>query len=179
MKTPSKTKKPAPKKKSASTSGKSGARPGGKSAKSAGRKTGKPASKKTKSARPKKAVPSTPPKPAENPEAKKLAHRIAELVLDIKALDVVILDVRGMTSYADYFVVASGESERQVSAMAENVQTHLKAEDHRAIGHEGTETGNWILLDYGEVVAHLFYTEVRSFYDLEGLWADAPREKVA
>jgi ribosome-associated protein len=116
--------------------------------------------------------------PAENPEARKLAHQIAQLVLDKKALDVVVLDVRGLTSYADYFVVASGESERQVSAMAEGVATTLRHEGRVAVGSEGQETGNWILLDYGEVVAHLFYAETRAFYDLEGLWADAPREKV-
>jgi ribosome-associated protein len=85
-----------------------------------------------------------------------------------------------MTSYADYFVVASGESDRQVTAMAEHVQVKLKEQEGlRTIGTEGTETGQWVLLDFGEVVAHLFFTETRSFYDLEGLWADAPREKVA
>ncbi|NMO18860.1 ribosome silencing factor [Pyxidicoccus fallax] len=120
--------------------------------------------------------------PAENPAAKALAQRIAQLLLDKKALDVVILDVRGMTSYADYFVVASGESDRQVSAMAENVQVQLKTSEeggHRPIGTEGLETGQWVLLDYGEVVAHLFLTDLRAHYDLEGLWADAAREKVA
>lgn len=117
--------------------------------------------------------------PAENPRAKQLAKRIAELALDKKAIDVVILDVRGMTSYADYFVVASGESERQVSALAEHIEVQLKTElEARAIGTEGRETGNWVLLDFGEVVVHLFYSEQRAFYDLEGLWADAPRETV-
>ncbi|WP_205525395.1 ribosome silencing factor [Pyxidicoccus trucidator] len=119
--------------------------------------------------------------PAENPAAKALAHRIAQLLLDKKAEDVVILDVRGMTSYADYFVIASAESDRQVSAMAENVQVQLKTgeEVQRPIGTEGLETGQWVLLDYGEVVAHLFLTDLRAHYDLEGLWADAAREKVA
>src|SRR5436305_1990446 len=69
-----------------------------------------------------------PLSPAENAEAKRLADRIARLVLDKKASDIIVLDVRGLTSYADYFVVASGESERQVSAMAEHVQTTLKQE---------------------------------------------------
>lgn len=129
----------------------------------------------------KKALRPAPEKaaPKENPRALELARKIAALVADKKALDVVILDVRGMTSYADYFVVASGESERQVSAMAENVETKLKEDGTRPVGTEGYDTGHWVLLDYGEVVAHLFFTEVRSFYDLEGLWADAPREQVA
>lgn len=145
-----------------------------------------PARKKTTLRPPKKkaklpAAPSQVAGPAENPKAKELARRIAQLLLDKKALDVVILDVRGMTSYADYFVIASAESDRQVSAMAENVQVQLKqgAEPLRAIGTEGLETGQWVLLDYGEVVAHLFLTDLRAHYDLEGLWADAAREKVA
>ncbi|MCP3162873.1 ribosome silencing factor [Myxococcus qinghaiensis] len=119
--------------------------------------------------------------PAENPQALALARRMAQLLLDKKALDVVILDVRGMTSYADYIVIASGESDRQVSAMAENVHVQLKQGDEpvRALGTEGVETGQWVLLDYGEVVAHLFLADLRSHYDLEGLWADANREKVS
>jgi ribosome-associated protein len=100
-------------------------------------------------------------------------------MLDKKALDVVLLDVRGMTSYADWFVLGSGESERQVNATAEHVREKLRDEGWRTIGQEGFETGHWVLLDYGEVVVHLFSTEVRAFYDLDGLWADAPKEKVA
>ncbi|OJT16368.1 ribosome silencing factor [Archangium sp. Cb G35] len=121
-----------------------------------------------------------PGAPAENPHAHALARKIGTLLSDKKALDIVILDVRGMTSYADYFVVASGESDRQVSAMAEHVLKNLKeTEDLRPIGHEGMDTGQWVLLDFGEVVSHLFFSEARSHYDLEGLWADAAREKVA
>ncbi len=116
---------------------------------------------------------------AENPEAKALAGKIAQLVLDKKASDVLILDVRGKTSYADYMVIASGESDRQVSAMAEGVLSGLKQDGVTAVGSEGQETGNWVLLDFGDVVAHLFFSEVRGFYDLEGLWSDAPRERVA
>jgi ribosome-associated protein len=121
-----------------------------------------------------------PAGPPENPRAQAMARKIAQLVLDKKAKDVLILDVRGMTSYADYFVIASGESDRQVSAMADGVLSEMKkSENLRPIGHEGTETGQWVLIDYGEVVAHLFFEEVRAFYDLEGLWADAAREQVA
>ena len=138
-----------------------------------------PAKKVIKKKKPKAPFVAPRAAPAENPEAKALAHRIAQLVLEKKAKDVLVLDVRGLTSYADYFVVASGESERQVSAMAEGVQTSLKQENRYTVGSEGQGTGNWILLDYGEVVAHLFHEETRTFYDLEGLWADAPREKVA
>lgn len=116
-------------------------------------------------------------KPAENPKAKALAKTIAQLLLDKKAQDVSVLDVRGIASYADYVVIASGESDRQVMAMADNVQQKLKTDEALTpVGFEGMETGQWVLLDYGDVVAHLFYGEVRGHYDLEGLWADAPRE---
>jgi ribosome-associated protein len=120
------------------------------------------------------------PAPVENPEAQRLARKIGALLLDKKALDVAILDVRGIASYADYVVLASGESDRQVTAMADHVHAKLKAEDSRApLGSEGFETGQWVLLDYGEVVVHLFFAEARAHYDLEGLWADAAKETVA
>jgi ribosome-associated protein len=147
----------------------------------------KPAARKRlappKSARKKKSLlPKTgaaPAAPAENPRAKALAHKIGQLLVDKKATDVLVLDVRGMSSYADYIVLASAESDRQVSAMAENVHVKIKEEDGLyPAGTEGRETGQWVLLDYHEVVAHLFLNDVRAFYDLEGLWADAPREKL-
>jgi len=96
-----------------------------------------------------------------------------------KGVEVLILDVRGKSSYADYFVIASGDSERQVTAMAEHVDEKLREGGIGPMGVEGYETGHWVLLDYGEVVVHLFSTEVRSFYDLEGLWTDVPHERVA
>jgi ribosome-associated protein len=114
-----------------------------------------------------------------SPAAEALARRIAALALDKKSLDVVILDVRGMTSYADYFVIASGDSERQVSATAEHVREELKRGGVSPVGSEGFQSGHLVLLDYGEVVAHLFQNDARVFYDLEGLWSDAPRERVA
>ncbi|KFE65352.1 ribosome silencing factor [Hyalangium minutum] len=118
--------------------------------------------------------------PPENPRAKALAHKIGQLLVDKKAKDVLVLDVRGMSSYADYIVLASADSDRQVSAMAETVHTQLKQEDSLSpAGTEGRETGQWVLLDYHQVVAHLFLDDVRAFYDLEGLWADAPREKLS
>lgn len=120
-----------------------------------------------------------PSAPAENPEALALARRAAQLLLDRKTAEVVLLDVRGMSSYADYFVLGSGDSERQVTATAEHVREQLKEAGHRTIGTEGFDTGHWVLLDYGEVVVHVFSTEVRTFYDLDGLWADAAKEQVA
>ncbi len=134
---------------------------------------------KARPARKKARVAQAPRKVAENPRALALARKMAALALDKKASDVVILDVRGMTSYADYFVVASGDSERQVTAIADHIEQVLReTENARPIGTEGQQTGHWVLLDYGEVVAHLFFNDVRAFYDLEGLWADAPKEQV-
>lgn len=146
------------------------------------KKTAKKLPARKKTTRKKALAPAAPAvgAPPENPRAHALARKMGNLLADKKALDIIILDVRGMTSYADYFVVASGESDRQVSAMAEHVLTNLKeSEGLRPIGHEGMETGQWVLLDFGEVVAHLFFSEMRAHYDLEGLWADAAREKVA
>ncbi|AGC42606.1 iojap family protein [Myxococcus stipitatus DSM 14675] len=167
------TRAPAARKKTAGKAAPKGKAPARK--KTAGRA---PAKKKTARL---PAAPQQKAGPAENPQAQALARRVGQLLLDKKALDVVILDVRGMTSYADYIVIASGESDRQVSAMAEHVQVQLKQGDEkaRALGTEGVETGQWVLLDYGEVVAHLFLADLRAHYDLEGLWADASREKVS
>jgi ribosome-associated protein len=158
--------------------------PRSKSTRSAGRTSrGKAPARKRggpkRGAAPSKAIPQAKAAPAPNPAALALARQIAALCLDKKALDVSILDVRGMTSYADYLVLASGESDRQVTAIADHVDEKLKAQGVRPLGSEGRETGTWVLLDYGEVVVHLFFTEVRASYDLDGLWADAPREKVA
>ncbi len=123
--------------------------------------------------------PSAPETRAENPEALALARQAAHLLVDRKATDVLLLDVRGMSSYADYFVLASVDSERGVIVTAEAVRETLKASGHRTIGTEGFDTGHWVLLDFGEVVVHVFFNEVRAFYDLDGLWADAPKEKLA
>jgi ribosome-associated protein len=172
------------KKKTSSSKAKSSAKkaPAARGKKPAAKKL--PARKRLAPTKRKKLLPAAPPAmpegPPENPHAKALAHKIGQLLLDKKASDVLVLDVRGMSSYADYIVLASAESDRQVSAMAENVHVKLKAEDGLyPSGTEGTETGQWVLLDYGEVVAHLFLNDVRAFYDLEGLWADAAREKLS
>jgi ribosome-associated protein len=137
----------------------------------------KPTARKKKALAPPAAA---PPAIVENPRAHTLARKVANLLSDKKALDIVILDVRGMTSYADYVVVASGESDRQVTSMAEHVLSKLKeSEGLRPVGHEGMDTGQWVLLDFGEVITHIFFSEMRAHYDLEGIWADARREKVA
>jgi ribosome-associated protein len=94
-------------------------------------------------------------------------------VLGMKALNVVVLDVHGLASFADTFIVCSGRSHRQVSAIAEFVQKDLKAKGIKPLGIEGLREGHWVLMDYGDVLIHVFYEPVRIFYDLEGLWSDA------
>ena len=96
-------------------------------------------------------------------------------ILGKKALNVVALDVAEMTSYADTFIICSGRSNRQVSAIAEHIQTNLKKHNIKPLSVEGTKDGHWVLLDYGHVIIHVFYEPVREFYDLEGLWVDAKR----
>lgn len=107
-----------------------------------------------------------------------LAETCAEAAVDKKATDVVMLDVRGLTSIADWFVVASGRSDTQVRAIAEAVEEASRRRGRRPLWVEGLRHGQWVLLDYGDVVVHVFYGPVREFYDLERLWAKAPRVAV-
>jgi ribosome-associated protein len=109
---------------------------------------------------------------------KDLAIRIAQAALDKKAEDLQVFDLRGLTSYTDFLVLCSGTSDRQVQAIAEGIEVDLKTEDARVLGSEGYNEGQWILLDYGDVIVHIFFQHVRDFYDLEGLWSDAPRLSV-
>jgi ribosome-associated protein len=98
-----------------------------------------------------------------------------EAVLAKKAREPVVLDVRGLTSIADAFIVCSGRSNRQVMAIAEHIQVELKQQGIRPLSVEGSKEGHWTILDYGDVVIHVFFESVRDFYDLEGLWIDARR----
>jgi len=96
-------------------------------------------------------------------------------VMGKKAIDLVVLDVRGLTSFSDIFIICSGRSNRQVSAIAEHIQVNLKKHAIKPLSVEGKKEGHWVLLDYGHVIIHVFYEPVRTFYDLEGLWIDAKR----
>jgi ribosome-associated protein len=96
-------------------------------------------------------------------------------VLERKAEGVVALDVRALTSVADAFIICSGRSNRQVTAIAESVQRTLKKQGIRPLSVEGKNEGQWVLMDYGDVVIHIFYETVREFYDLDGLWRDAEK----
>jgi ribosome-associated protein len=109
-------------------------------------------------------------------ESRQLAELIVETALEKKGFDPAILDVADLVGYADYFVLVSAQNTRQVRAIADEVRQKLKADYKlRPVGVEGTETNKWVLVDYDDVVLHVFLDGARAFYDLEGLWADAPR----
>jgi len=98
-----------------------------------------------------------------------------EAASEKKASNLVVLDLQGLTSIADVFIICSGRSNRQVNAIADSIVARLKKHKIKPLSVEGTGKGHWILLDYGHVVIHVFYEPVRQFFDLEGLWADAKR----
>ena len=104
------------------------------------------------------------------PESETLLARILASLDDDKAEDVVQIDLRGKTSIGDYMVIASGRSTRQVSAMAQNMMDRLKQEYGVIARCEGKEIGDWVLIDTGDVIVHLFRPEVREFYQLEKMW---------
>ena len=103
-----------------------------------------------------------------------LAKRSAELALEKKCEDIKILDLRGLTSVTDFFVIATADSERKAKAAAEHVIDELKEDGERPMHVEGMDSMHWILLDYIDVVVHIFMPDERRFYDLESLWSDAP-----
>jgi len=98
-----------------------------------------------------------------------------QAALGRKASDLLLLDVREITTLADVFILCTGRSNRQVSAIADYIRRYLKENGIRPIYVEGIKEGHWALLDYGQIVIHVFYEPIRQFYDLEGLWSDARR----
>ena len=111
-------------------------------------------------------------------DSRRTAVAAARAALEKKAEDVVVLDLRGVSGYTDFLVIGSGGSDRQLEAIADSVEKELTAAGHRPIGSEGQRGGRWVLLDFGDVVVHVFHADERVHYDLEGLWADAPRIEV-
>jgi len=111
-------------------------------------------------------------------DARERALTATRGALDKKALEPALLDVRNATSYTDYILILSGRSDRQVQAVADGVVEALRAAGSKPIGVEGDAQGHWVLLDFGDVVVHVFYHPLREFYDLEGLWLDAPRVRL-
>lgn len=104
------------------------------------------------------------------PDSEELLARILTSLEDDKAEDVVQIDLRGKTAMGDYMVIASGRSTRQVSAMAEKLIDRLKHDFGRLARIEGKDTGDWVLIDTGDVLVHIFRPEVREFYQLEKMW---------
>jgi len=104
-----------------------------------------------------------------------LAQRAAALMLDRKATDIALLDLRGISSATDFFVIASGTSDTHVRAIAEHVMEELRRDGVRAHHVEGLDTGRWALIDYIDFVVHVFHPKLREFYQLERLWGDAER----
>ena len=96
-------------------------------------------------------------------------------VTEKKAIDPILLEMKGIASFTDYFLICSGKSDRQVLAIAEEIERVLEREGIRPLGQEGRSEGKWVLMDYEDVVVHIFLGPLREFYDLEGLWIDAPR----
>ena len=112
-------------------------------------------------------------------QAKDCALIAAEYALDKKGLDLRLLEISELSSLTDYLMIVTGRSDRQVQAIAEAIRVGLK-KDHSQLplAVEGMNEGRWVLLDYGEVMIHVFQESVRHFYDLEGLWSEAPEVPV-
>ncbi|OGD72426.1 MAG: ribosome silencing factor [Candidatus Coatesbacteria bacterium RBG_13_66_14] len=108
------------------------------------------------------------------PEGEELARLIALCLDEGKAEEVVALDLRGIAAMSDYFVIASGVTENHVRALCERIERDLAPRGAKPLHREGLETWNWVLLDYFDVVVHIFRRPVRRYYDLERLWGDAP-----
>ncbi|KPK30609.1 MAG: ribosome silencing factor [Nitrospira bacterium SG8_35_1] len=110
-----------------------------------------------------------------NKSSQELARLCVRAAIDKKAEDPVILDVRKLCSFTDFFVVISGRSTRHVQGLAEAIETELRSKKLTPSSAEGLNEGTWVLLDFNDIVVHIFYSETRKFYDIEGLWHDAPR----
>jgi ribosome-associated protein len=113
--------------------------------------------------------------PGSRTSAIEAAHLALGAALDKKGLEPVLLDVRALCSYTEYILLVSGRSDRQVDAIADAVSHALRDEGRRPIGVEGVSSGQWALLDFGDVVIHVFHHPMRLHYDLESLWHEAPR----
>lgn len=140
---------------------------GGKSAP----KFAKPTLKLASATRPKRTVRADATAGKKSPAKTKWQDSVVAALEDAKALDIVLLDVRRLTDIADYMIVASGTSTRHVAGVADKLVDHMRALGRKPIGIEGKEIGEWVLIDFGDVVAHIMRPQTRDFYNLEKLWA--------
>lgn len=108
-------------------------------------------------------------------EHKQVARDIAAVTWELKALNTVVIDLRGRVSYTDFVVVCSGTSDRHVHAIANRVDEAMREAGRPPLSTEGTEEGRWALLDYGDLIVHVFNQKARKDYDLERMWTEAPR----
>jgi ribosome-associated protein len=113
------------------------------------------------------------PKAATERSSLEIARRIVELAEDKKAADIVLLDLAGLTTLADYFVIASGGSDRQLDAIADGIVSGMRDEKVKPFGREGTAASHWVLVDFGSVIVHVFTPPERDFYQLERHWSEA------
>lgn len=120
-----------------------------------------------------------PARQAKPDPSRELAQAIAQAAYDTKASDLIVLDLRKLSAFADYFVIATGSSDRQVQAICNRIEEAVKQKQARLLGIEGYQKGHWILIDCGSVIAHVFYEEARAFYGLDKLWGDAAKVRFA
>ena len=111
-------------------------------------------------------------------DSRQLAMQAVEAAFTKNALAPILLDVSSFASYTDHILIVSGRSTRQVEAIAEAVGKGMKEQGRDPLGREGERGGQWVLLDFADLVVHVFYHPVREYYDIEGLWADAPRVEI-
>jgi ribosome-associated protein len=110
-------------------------------------------------------------------DSREIVEIAAEAAADKLATDIVIIDIGNILAITDYFLIVSGQTNRQVQAIADNIADKLRELKVRKVGIEGDKQGTWILMDYGSVIIHVFTEEQREYYQLERLWADAPTRK--
>ncbi len=107
--------------------------------------------------------------------SKKKAIKAAKIAIDKKAKDIVILELKDLSIITDYFIICSGENPIQIKAIAEAIEDNFSKNKIPPIGIEGLDFARWVLMDYGDIIIHIFSEETRTFYELEKLWIDAPR----
>jgi ribosome-associated protein len=120
-------------------------------------------------------TPSKPKRPERPEDTRAAAMLCAAAAFQKKGRDLALLDVAELSGYADYFLLVSGRSTRQATSIAENIHRAMKKSGRKSRGNEGLKEGRWACLDFGDVVVHVFHEPVRTYYDLDALWADAPQ----
>jgi ribosome-associated protein len=103
-----------------------------------------------------------------------MVRDVVDICVDKKASDVTLIEIGRVTTLADFFVIATGNGDRQIRAISSAVQQNMKDAGVRLLQHEGLPTDGWVLLDYGQIIVHVFAAEQRNYYDLEGRWHEAP-----